>query len=167
MRICYQASTTSYFHVLSFTKHYFTQMLLAINWCYWQVEKIHACIWRFKVASCKLTSFEIHQIFAKKIRSETFLTNLILYVTNRMIKIWKYICCKELISSSLYKCTLESSFLMLYIFVILGEDNKWWKWPLYCRTYRRTRAWEPHGHLTWWSHSYVSWYTVNSSPCHP
>ena len=26
------------------TKHYLTQMLLAINWCYWQVGKNHACI---------------------------------------------------------------------------------------------------------------------------
>jgi hypothetical protein len=34
------------------TKHYITQMLLAINWYYWHTgENFHACVWRFKVSS--------------------------------------------------------------------------------------------------------------------
>ena len=38
-------------------KHYLIQMLLVINCRYWQAGKIHACIWGFKVASCKLAGF--------------------------------------------------------------------------------------------------------------
>ena len=39
-------------------EHYLTQMLLAINWHYWQAGKIHACVWRFKIASCKRASLK-------------------------------------------------------------------------------------------------------------
>ena len=33
-------------------------MLLAINWCYWQEGKNHACVWRFKIASWERTSLK-------------------------------------------------------------------------------------------------------------
>ena len=48
------------------TKQYLTQMLLAINWRYWQTGKIHECVWRLNVTSCE-RFIEIHQVFAKKI----------------------------------------------------------------------------------------------------
>ena len=49
------------------TKHYLTQMLLAINWCYWQAgKKIHACVWRYKVASCKRASLKFSRFSKKK-----------------------------------------------------------------------------------------------------
>ena len=47
------------------TKHFLTQMLLAINWFYWQAGKIHACVWRFKIALVQARFIEIHQVFAK------------------------------------------------------------------------------------------------------
>ena len=59
------------------TKDNLTQMLLAIKWHYWQGgKKIHACVWRFKVASCKRASLKSTR-FSKKIRSDTFLTDYI------------------------------------------------------------------------------------------
>ena len=40
-------------------------------------KNIHACIWRFKVASCKLASLKSSRISQKKISSDTFLTDLV------------------------------------------------------------------------------------------
>ena len=54
-------------------KHYLTQMLLAINWRYWQAAKIHVCVWMFKVVSCKRASLKSTR-FPQRIRSDTFLT---------------------------------------------------------------------------------------------
>ena len=49
------------------TKHYLTQMLLVINWRYWQAGKIHARVWRLKVASCKLASLKFAKFSQKKV----------------------------------------------------------------------------------------------------
>ena len=60
-------------------------------------EKIHSCIWRFKVASCKCTSLKSTRVLQKKIiiiiRSDTFLTDLIflkshetIYINTNMFK---------------------------------------------------------------------------------
>ena len=57
-------------------KHYLTQMLLAINWRYWQAKKIHAGVWRLKVASCKSASLKSAK-FSQEKRSDTFITNLV------------------------------------------------------------------------------------------
>ena len=48
------------------TKHYLTQMLLAINWHYWQVRK-SSCL-HMKVQGClmQMCFIEIHQDFANK-----------------------------------------------------------------------------------------------------
>jgi hypothetical protein len=35
-----------------------TTSLVAINWRYWQAVKNYACVWGFKVASCKRTSLK-------------------------------------------------------------------------------------------------------------
>ena len=56
------------------TKHYLTQMLLAINWRYWQAEKIDECVQRFKVASGKRAALEFTRFSRNKIKSDTFLT---------------------------------------------------------------------------------------------
>ena len=56
------------------TKHYLTQMLIAINWRYWQARKIHTCIWRFKVPLCRHASLKSIRFLQKKKRSGTFLT---------------------------------------------------------------------------------------------
>ena len=50
------------------TKHHLTQMLLSINWRYWQAEN-HVFVWRWNVASSKSTSLS----FSKR-SSDTFLT---------------------------------------------------------------------------------------------
>ena len=39
------------------TKH-LSQILLVINWRYWQAEKIQACVWGFKVSSWKCASLK-------------------------------------------------------------------------------------------------------------
>ena len=63
------------------TKHCFTQMLLAINSRYWQARKIHACVWRFKVAPCKRASLKSTTISQKKVG----------YFSNRPRTCWKKI----------------------------------------------------------------------------
>ena len=52
------------------TKHHLTEMLIVINWRYWQAGKIQACVWMFKVASCKRPSLKFAR-FSQK-RSDTF-----------------------------------------------------------------------------------------------
>ena len=47
------------------TRHYLTQMLLAINWGYWEAGKIYAYVWRFNVASCWRASLKSTR-FSKK-----------------------------------------------------------------------------------------------------
>ena len=50
----------------------FTQMLLAINRRYWQADKIHACVWSFKVASSKRASLKSHRFSKKKQKTVCF-----------------------------------------------------------------------------------------------
>ena len=60
------------------TKHYLTPMLLAINWRCWQAGKIHACVWRFKIALVQARFIEIHQVFAKQ-KVGYFSSRVVLY----------------------------------------------------------------------------------------
>jgi hypothetical protein len=48
------------------TKHYLTQMLLAINWCYWQVGKNSRMHMKIRGCLVQARFIEIHQVFAKK-----------------------------------------------------------------------------------------------------
>ena len=51
---------------LTWAQHYLTQMVLAINWCYWQLGK-NLCM-RMKVQGrlMQVCFIEIHQVFAKE-----------------------------------------------------------------------------------------------------
>ena len=68
------------------TKHYLTQILLAINWRYSQArKKILVFIWRFKVASC---ISETHQVFSKK-KLDTFPTDYLFFWSEKIS--WLYL----------------------------------------------------------------------------
>ena len=47
------------------SKHYLTQMLLAINWRYWWAGK-NSCVLMFKIVSYKCASLKSTKLFAKK-----------------------------------------------------------------------------------------------------
>ena len=56
------------------TKDYLTQMLLAINWRYWQAGKKFTHAYESQGRLMQVHFIKIHQVFAKKKKSDTFLT---------------------------------------------------------------------------------------------
>ena len=60
------------------TKLYLTQMLPAINWRYWQWERIHAYLWRVQGRLMQARFIEIHQVFAEKQNEIGHFSNIIL-----------------------------------------------------------------------------------------
>ena len=56
------------------TKHYLTQMLFAIDLRYWHAGKNSRMRMKVQGSLMQARFIVIHQVFAKKIRSDTFLT---------------------------------------------------------------------------------------------
>ena len=67
------------------TKHYLTQMLLAINWCYWQMGKNSQM--RMKVQGHLMQAFfiEIHQVFEKD--KVGYFSNRVIYNNSNMLDV--------------------------------------------------------------------------------
>ena len=59
------------------TKHYLIQILFAVNWHYWQWEKIQSWEWWFKVTSCKRASLKSSRFSQKQ--------NKVGYFSNRVV----------------------------------------------------------------------------------
>ena len=87
-------------------KHYLTQMLLVLNWCYWQVEKNLHMHMKVQGHLMQVNFIELHQVFAKK-KSDTFLTNLVLFI--------KAICFLYFVSNSF--CSSSLIFLRPFFYV--------------------------------------------------
>ena len=68
------------------TKHYLTQMLLAINWRYWQTLKNSRMQMKVKGRLMQARFIEIHQVFVKKKKKVgTFLTDRIFELFPKLI----------------------------------------------------------------------------------
>ena len=75
-------------------------------------EKIHACIWRFKVASCKRGSLKSIRFSQKKIRLDTLLTDPIFIVPS-------------VTDIPLLKATLDQSYEMFHIKLTVCVTFNW------------------------------------------
>ena len=116
------------------TKQYLTQILLVINWRYWQERNIHACVWRFKVALCKPASLKSTRVLQTRNKVGYF-SNGIVYtgtIKNVIAIFWSIYCflhCTTALKIP-WPSSNKSFFMFLNLFALIAYPLEAKLWEL-------------------------------------
>jgi hypothetical protein len=103
-------------------KYYLTQLQLPINWRYWHAGKIHACVWRFKMASWKRALLKSTGFSQTKVEyfSNRVVCCLISDVREILSRVWGW-CPTSHCENLIYQIDNDWEVIMLSISTAFGQ----------------------------------------------